>query len=367
MTHNDYRCDGTITIETDPKNDDYKMVEGVKKKAESWTAASTETIDLPDEAAKAKLASDPMYRLEHGEADKTKARVKKSSLARLLKAKSAVHDYDANAKLRGAFRVKRKQLKAQHAADQALMAKASLYGSQVQLLPESASDKQLAARMTFGGGGGGGGAAIVGRGGRNGAGSAGGARDAIMQQKRAIQKGSIFDARGTVRGGASSSSSGSKTKRIKLESSKSGVTTTTSSTTSSMQSSSRPSTGKLRTNASSSRVQSSGHEVFGGAHGARRGAAGLRALGIGKGIDISSFRLLKSSSRGGIGGEAWAGVGGATNVAEGEMAARLQAGGLVATKRTRRGRKGKAAAAAAAGDGGRGGLSLVDDYSDDPD
>lgn len=133
-----------------------------------------------------------------------------------------------------------------------------------------------------------------------------------------------------------------------------------------MQSSSRPSTGKLRTKASSSRVQSSGHEVFGGAHGARRGAAGLRALGIGKGIDISSFRLLKASSRGGIGGEAWAGVGGATNVAEGEMAARLQAGGLVATKRTRRGRKGKAAAAAA-GDGGGGGLSLVDDYSDDPD
>lgn len=64
--------------------------------------------------------------------------------------------------------------------------------------------------------------------------------------------------------------------------------------------------------------------------------------------------------------KAWAGVGGATNVAEGEMAARLQAGGLVATKRTRRGRKGKAAAAAA-GDGGGGGLSLVDDYSDDPD
>jgi coiled-coil domain-containing protein 130 len=108
-----HMCDGTIVVETDPKNDDYKMVEGVKPKNETYTAASTETIELADGATKERLASDPMYRLEHGEADKKVAKTKRGSLAALLQHKSGADDFGANQALRGAFRVKRKQLKAQ--------------------------------------------------------------------------------------------------------------------------------------------------------------------------------------------------------------------------------------------------------------
>ena len=345
-----HMCDGCIVVETDPKNDDYKMVEGVKKKAETWTAASTETIDLMDDAAKAKLASDPMFRLEHGEADKSKARVKKSSLARLLKAKSAVNDYDANSKLRGAFRVKRKELKAQHAADRALVAKASLHGSQVQLLPESAADKLLAAQMTFGGGSSGG------RGGVLQLGGAAAGNDPVQQQKRAIQKGSIFDARGKV--GSSSSSR----KRAKLQSSSGRAiasSTTRGGATQNRRSTSSNAISRARSSSGSNKA---GLEVFARGDGRRRGPAGLRAEGVGKGIDVSSFRLLKpgASDRSGRSG-------GASAVAQ------LKAAGLVIPKRGTgavgsNGIRTTAAAAASSETTRRpANLLLVDDYSDDPD
>lgn len=143
-------CPNKITIETDPKNDDYKITEGARRKVESFSASKAGTHELMGEEEKRRLAADPMYRLEHGESDKRKAQKSKPALTRLIEMKSSTRDYDENAKLRAAFRVKRKQLKAQAHTDAALISKASLEGSQVQLLPESSEDELIAKTMKFG-------------------------------------------------------------------------------------------------------------------------------------------------------------------------------------------------------------------------
>eukprot|EP00035_Acanthoeca_spectabilis_P008140 m.149146 g.149146 ORF g.149146 m.149146 type:complete len:385 (+) comp14225_c0_seq7:333-1487(+) len=162
-------CSGEIVIETDPKNDDYRIVSGGRRKEEVWKASSTETHELMTSADKDKLAADPMYRLEHGEADKRKARSASSAIATLIKTQTK-SDYDENAKLRRAFRSKRKAIEADQSAGAALLAKSSLAQSAVAILPEHPHDRALARRARFGGRGG----------------------DSIDQQKRAVAKGSIF-------------------------------------------------------------------------------------------------------------------------------------------------------------------------------
>lgn len=144
-----HMCDGTIVIATDPKNDDYRIVSGAKRKEESWSTKSSETIDLMDDKHKKQLAADPMYRLEHVEGDKQKAIAKKASLSELIELRSS-SDYDMNSKLRAKFRVKRKALKVQGKADADLLARSSLEMSAVTLVPEDPNDKALAAKMKFG-------------------------------------------------------------------------------------------------------------------------------------------------------------------------------------------------------------------------
>lgn len=144
-----HMCDGTIIIGTDPKNDDYKIVAGARRKEETWSTKSSETMALMDPEDKKRLELDPMYRLEHVEGDKQRAQSKKANLTQLLDLKSG-SDYDLNSRLRANFRVKRKQLKKQGKADGDLMVRASLEHSAVSLLPESADDRAYAGRVRFG-------------------------------------------------------------------------------------------------------------------------------------------------------------------------------------------------------------------------
>ena len=39
-------CKHTIVMATDPKNDDYRIVSGAKRKNETWAASASETIEL---------------------------------------------------------------------------------------------------------------------------------------------------------------------------------------------------------------------------------------------------------------------------------------------------------------------------------
>ena len=67
-------CPGRIVFETDPKNCDYRIVSGAARKTETWTADSSETIELLDDKDRAKMAQDAMFRLEHTAKDEHKAR-----------------------------------------------------------------------------------------------------------------------------------------------------------------------------------------------------------------------------------------------------------------------------------------------------
>ncbi|KAI9321911.1 CWC16 protein, partial [Dichotomocladium elegans] len=63
-------CSNWIEIHTDPKNTEYKVVSGAKKKVEDWEPEDTEVIKLKDEETKERLELDPIFRLEHGVKDK---------------------------------------------------------------------------------------------------------------------------------------------------------------------------------------------------------------------------------------------------------------------------------------------------------
>ena len=58
-------CPQQFVIETDPKNCDYRMVSGVRRKNEAWEPEEANVIPLPDDAEKQRMASDAMFRLEH--------------------------------------------------------------------------------------------------------------------------------------------------------------------------------------------------------------------------------------------------------------------------------------------------------------
>eukprot|EP00730_Choanoeca_flexa_P006230 TRINITY_DN12113_c0_g1_i2.p1 TRINITY_DN12113_c0_g1~~TRINITY_DN12113_c0_g1_i2.p1 ORF type:complete len:356 (+),score=79.66 TRINITY_DN12113_c0_g1_i2:2321-3388(+) len=141
-------CDNYFTFETDPKNCEYKITEGARRKIETWDPSSTEVIHLPDADEKAKRASDAMYRLEHDASDQAKAKKYKPAIVKLmdLKKQTSSQDYDTNARLRAHFRTEKKRLKKLKDIDDELKAKASL---EIDLVPEHVEDIAIAQATTF--------------------------------------------------------------------------------------------------------------------------------------------------------------------------------------------------------------------------
>lgn len=135
-------------------------------------------------ADKERMEVDPMYRLEHGEADKRKAKTVAGAIVQLIKQSQNKSDYDDNAKLRHSFRARRKELEAEGAAAAQLLVKASLAQSAVSILPEHPDDRDAARRARFAGSAAS--AASADRGGRR------AAADALQRRKRAVARESIF-------------------------------------------------------------------------------------------------------------------------------------------------------------------------------
>ncbi|EDQ85668.1 uncharacterized protein MONBRDRAFT_38787 [Monosiga brevicollis MX1] len=142
-------CDNHFVFETDPKNCDYKITEGARRKNEQWDPATTQVIDLPDDAEKAKRAADAMYRLEHDASDQARAKKAKPQLLQLieLKDRTTKFDYDTNAALRRSFRAEKKERQRQQAADDVLKERAGI--QDLELLPEDDSDAAHARRVSF--------------------------------------------------------------------------------------------------------------------------------------------------------------------------------------------------------------------------
>lgn len=140
-----HHCGCRITIQTDPKNAEYLIMEGARKKVEEYTAADAEVMELADDEEKAKL-NDPFYKLEAGEAAKVKAVQTKGQLIELKDACDEKHkdNYSLNKALRAQLRASKKE-------DAKLDARRQSLGlpETVKLLPETEEDLQQARLSLF--------------------------------------------------------------------------------------------------------------------------------------------------------------------------------------------------------------------------
>ncbi|MBZ3875772.1 Coiled-coil domain-containing protein 130 [Sciurus carolinensis] len=140
-------CVNYIEMQTDPANCDYVIVSGAQRKEERWDMADNEQVLTTEHEKKQKLETDAMFRLEHGEADRSTLRRALPTLSHIQEAQSAwKDDFALNSMLRRRFREKKKAIQEEEERDQALQAKASLA---IPLLPETEDDRRLASLLRF--------------------------------------------------------------------------------------------------------------------------------------------------------------------------------------------------------------------------
>lgn len=140
-------CVNYIEMQTDPANCDYVIVSGAQRKEERWDMADNEQVLTTEHEKKQKLETDAMFRLEHGEADRSTLKKALPTLSHIQEAQSAwKDDFALNSMLRKRFREKKKAMQEEEERDQALQAKASLA---IPLVPETEDDRRLAALLKF--------------------------------------------------------------------------------------------------------------------------------------------------------------------------------------------------------------------------
>ncbi|XP_008853658.1 coiled-coil domain-containing protein 130 [Nannospalax galili] len=140
-------CVNYIEMQTDPANCDYVIVSGAQRKEERWDMEDNEQVLTTEHEKKEKLETDAMFRLEHGEADRSVMKKALPTLSHIQEAQNAwKDDFALNSMLRRRFREKKKAVQEEEERDQALQAKASL---SIPLVPESEDDRKLAALLRF--------------------------------------------------------------------------------------------------------------------------------------------------------------------------------------------------------------------------
>lgn len=136
-------CKHEIVIQTDPKNCEYVIISGAQKKVEEYDVEDAETLELPADEEKGKLA-DPFYRLEHQEGDLQKKKEAEPVIVRLQRVSDARHadDYALNKALRAKLRGQKKRVAEEEAACRKM-------GLGMRLLPASEEDAASASQVKF--------------------------------------------------------------------------------------------------------------------------------------------------------------------------------------------------------------------------
>uniref|UniRef100_A0A915HY51 Coiled-coil domain-containing protein 130 n=1 Tax=Romanomermis culicivorax TaxID=13658 RepID=A0A915HY51_ROMCU len=139
-------CTNHFIIRTDPKNFDYELVDGLRRQEKRWDMASNEQIASTEKEKRQKLATDAMYKLEHGEIDAAKSKLLEPELNRLQSFQHRLKDdFSRNQELRRIFRTTKKQVAEQSKKDNLLLAKSSLV---IKLVPENEEDVKLASLIS---------------------------------------------------------------------------------------------------------------------------------------------------------------------------------------------------------------------------
>ncbi|KAI3467145.1 hypothetical protein Pfo_023808 [Paulownia fortunei] len=136
-------CKHEIVIQTDPQNCEYVITSGARRKIEEYDAEDAETLALPVDDDKSKLA-DPFKRLEHQEGDMKKKKEAEPVLVHLQRVSDSRHsdDYALNKSLRARLRDQKRRV----AEEEANSRKAGLG---IRLLPVSEEDATAASRVKF--------------------------------------------------------------------------------------------------------------------------------------------------------------------------------------------------------------------------
>jgi len=108
-------CNQRFVIRTDPKNADYELVEGLRRKVETWTPGDDDgTLELPDPETRRQMDSDPMVKAEKTIRNAQRERSQKERLAELQDLRDDREDaYALNCVLRRSNRERRKQEQAE--------------------------------------------------------------------------------------------------------------------------------------------------------------------------------------------------------------------------------------------------------------
>ncbi|RKP35767.1 CWC16 protein [Dimargaris cristalligena] len=100
-------CPNYIEIHTDPKNEDYIVAEGGRRKIETWDPKETEIVDFISADDKVKFNTDPFFKLEVQQKDKRKGKEAEAEIAELqrISDKHYKNPYDVVRAVRKKFRV----------------------------------------------------------------------------------------------------------------------------------------------------------------------------------------------------------------------------------------------------------------------
>lgn len=135
-------CDNYFEIQTDPKNHDYVILCGARRKEQRWDPKDNEQIVPEDKATQKKLATDSMYKLEHGSDDKQRGKSIIPTIGQIADERNQYKDdYIINKIAREKFRNEKKAIKATEEVDRELLLKSSL---DISLVKETDEDKKLA-------------------------------------------------------------------------------------------------------------------------------------------------------------------------------------------------------------------------------
>lgn len=136
-------CKHEIVIQTDPKNCEYVIIKGARRKIEEYDAEDAETLELPANEERSKLV-DPFYRLEHQEEDLQKKKEADPVLVRLQRVSDSRHadDYALNKALRARLRSQKKRVAEEENTSRKR-------GLAIRLLPASTEDTAAASQVKF--------------------------------------------------------------------------------------------------------------------------------------------------------------------------------------------------------------------------
>ncbi|VDI24189.1 coiled-coil domain-containing protein 130 [Mytilus galloprovincialis] len=135
-------CDNYFEIQTDPKNHDYVILCGARRKEQRWDPKDNEQIVPEDKATQKKLATDSMYKLEHGSDDKQRGKSVIKTIGQIADERNQYKDdYIINKIAREKFRNEKKAIKVTEEVDKELLLKSSL---DISLVKETDEDKKLA-------------------------------------------------------------------------------------------------------------------------------------------------------------------------------------------------------------------------------